>query len=562
LTRTYFAALLLAVVAISISCGDPGWPPENDPATIGEIFSAIRSGDPDRLPTIDGKAFVLTVHDGYGKQNSFGNVELRNAAEALTAKTEALDKQYLTLTVIKSFSRKFVGFFASRGWTYEKGLQGLAMSVVGDVRMMTPSYIATRDLEFSQARGRLQSQAGTLITGLPLSGGLYATTCETFTEPEPGETPIVLFRANELFDPITPEIIGRAIRDGGDQLVRLQMKSGRFAYTYNPGPDRRNERAYNLLRHCGTCYSLFQLYGETGDLKYLDAGKKGIGWLRRYIKTPSWDQERAYPVYKKKAKLGGAALALLAMTEYVKVDPSFQVDDTMHKLAAHLRKEQLDNGSFNSYYSWNKKPVKKRFSIYYPGEAMLALLRYQQLIPESVESIKTAALGADFLINERWMLLGIEVNVPPDAWLMMALYDLWQVRPEDRYARYCLRIADVMASDQHVKLVPDADYFGGYFPDPPQVTPAGSRMEGLTGAYLLAEKAGIENDWILDTIRRGTLYQVRMQVRPEFDHLFPNPQMALGTFRHSPVSSTNRIDYNQHNISGLITAKQILSTRP
>ena len=107
--------------------------------------------------------------------------------------------------------------------------------------------------------------------------------------------------------------------------------------------------------------------------------------------------------------------------------------------------------------------------------------------------MEVARKGIDYLVNDRWMILGMEVNVPPDAWLMMAVREFWELTKDKDAADYCLRIADVMASDQHVRFVPDADYFGGYFPDPPQVTPAGSRLEGLTAAYILAKKSGKRN---------------------------------------------------------------------
>ena len=502
------------------------------------------------------------MYDGKGDRKALAAGKINYLEKHLTLYINKIDANasHFTLCIVKDISKIKLQFAAKIGITYEKGLQGVAYSNGGKVWGLDPVFIASHDIGYSKAIKMLKEKKGTHIEGLSLADGYYILDCESFTEPSPGHKPIALFRAGTLLENVTADKIRKSITLGGDQLVNLQRVNGRFYYEYSVGSNKKSMKDYNLLRHAGTCYSLFSLYEATGDEKYLNAGRSGIEWLIKHLQTPVWDTERTYPVYNGKAKLGGAALSLMALCERVKVDPEFEVTETMHKLAKHLCKEQKPNGSFNSYYSWNNKPVQKRHSIYYPGEALLALARYHKLVPGSDEAKQTVLRGADYLIDKRWKIFGMQINVPPDAWLMLALSELWDFAPEEKYVNYCLLIADALASDQHVRWVPDADYLGGYFPDPPQITPAGARMEGLTAAYLLAQKTQRPLSGLLETIKRGVAFQVRMQIRPEFDHLFPNPRLALGTFRHSPVSGKNRIDYNQHNISGLIVAANILES--
>ena len=73
---------------------------------------------------------------------------------------------------------------------------------------------------------------------------------------------------------------------------------------------------------------------------------------------------------------------------------------------------------------------------------------------------------------------------------MIALEELHEVVPEKKYAEYCYDIAAGMSFDQWIRIYPQRDYRGGYFPTPPQVTPAGSRMEGITSAWLIAKRTG------------------------------------------------------------------------
>lgn len=573
LLKKFIPALLIAFALLfSPGCGNPGYPPELSPEQAEDAFMKIRAvltGKSGDIPDLKAQGYVVSLYDGNGKRKAAGGINLTDCLNLISNNynSEKINTSYITLSILRKFSKIKIKTLSKYGLSYEKGLHGVALAKDNKVKIYESTLIAARDLDFSSVVEKLEGGRGITIKGLKLGDGLYLVEEEAFTEPEPGAPPLPLFRANVLFDQASSDLIRQSIRWGGDQLLAIQRKNGSyrgsFYYEYNPGPDKVNKRTYNLLRHAGTCYSLFSLYGETKDERYLESARLGMEWLLRQMRTPDWDPDRTYPVYgnkgrKKQAKLGGAALSLLALCEQVKYDPDYDVSPVMHKLANHLIKMQKKDGSFASYYSWNKKPVKKRFSIYYPGESILALIRFYNLAPERKDALETVLKGSDFLIDKRWQIAGIEVNVPPDAWLTIALSEIWKVQPEEKYAKYCLRLADTLSSDQIVKLAYHPDYYGGYFPFPPQVTPAGARMEGLTAAYYLAKDSGRDTAWILDTIKRGTTFQILMQIRPEFDHLFKDPERALGTFRHSPVSSENRIDYNQHNISGLIVAAQIL----
>jgi hypothetical protein len=50
-------------------------------------------------------------------------------------------------------------------------------------------------------------------------------------------------------------------------------------------------------------------------------------------------------------------------------------------------------------------------------------------------------------------------------------------------------------------------------------------------------------------------------IRMDTAFLWPDPKRALGVFRHHPGLANTRIDYNQHNISGLLVTAGILEER-
>src|SRR5687767_10002527 len=49
-------------------------------------------------------------------------------------------------------------------------------------------------------------------------------------------------------------------RAGGDYLVNMQRDDGSFYYTYDAVTDRARTNEYNIVRHAGTTFSLFDLY--------------------------------------------------------------------------------------------------------------------------------------------------------------------------------------------------------------------------------------------------------------------------------------------------------------
>jgi len=174
--------------------------------------------------------------------------------------------------------------------------------------------------------------------------------------------------------------------------------------------------------------------------------------------------------------------------------------------------------------------------------------------------VETVERGVNYMIDERFKIIGWRLYVPLDAWLMLALDEIDKVRPNEKYVDYSLLLADEMINDQINRdwetFFPD--YLGGFFPYPPSVTPNGSRLEGLTASYLTAKRHNKATPELRRSIELSARFGVERAVRPEFAHLYPNPKRALGAFRNTPISNGVRIDNNQHNISGLLVAAEIL----
>ena len=525
----------------------------NTPIDADGIIVALFSKDEnDKSPIMAG-----------GKAEGIGGETLIALIDEIGKKSQKIDDFTpgpLTLHLIIDASKVRFPFSKDIFSGYQSGLTGIMYCENHDCRALPAPLIHARGMSYDKAVKNLKNGAGALIDGLDKSDGIYLFKDFGILL---GEKTRSLYRASvPLRNPSSKDIID-ACRIAGDFLVRIQRSNGSWYYEYRADKDKLNSKSYNILRHAGTTYSLFQLYGVTEDKRYANSANRGLRYLEQSIEADPEDPKRLYVREGKNIKLGGAGLSLMAYVEKEKHSGTSDGEKkTMEGLARHLMLAQNADGSFESYHALPGKKAKKRRSIYYPGEAMVGLIRYYQIRPERKDCLDTVVKAANYLVDKRWNMLGLRFNIPPDAWLMLALEELHEVTGNDSYAQYCFDIAEGMGFDQWIGIYPQYDFYGGYFPVTPQVTPAGARSEGLTAAWLIAKRLDDRKmlEKLTNIIRRSASFQISCLIREPFSYLYANPQRALGVFRHSPVSNKTRIDYNQHNISGLLVAAKILDS--
>lgn len=365
----------------------------------------------------------------------------------------------------------------------------------------------------------------------------------------PAKKLIPLFRGEPPIPELTYQSVYQVIIDGADYLARRQSQSGRFMYDFDP---IRNHPlgGYNALRHAGTTFALFQVYGLTGESRFLEAGDRALNYLDRLSTTK--DGLR-FIVENNYAKLGGAGLATLALCEREKHVGDGRDLNKIIGYARFMEKCQRSDGDFmrfDPYHPQKKAPLEK--SIYYPGEATFALTRLAALTGE--DHWQKVALKAARALSTRWNFMGIDWYVPFDAWLLYALSELYQQTEKDWLFDYATLIAQRMMlyQFQEGENLND-DFVGGAFhPFFPQSTPTGARNEGI-GAYCHMMKMNGKIDTrFVDTLMRAGSFQIKQAFRDDNTYYVPYPDLVKGGFRKSLIEPTLRIDYTQHNISSLL----------
>jgi uncharacterized protein YyaL (SSP411 family) len=373
----------------------------------------------------------------------------------------------------------------------------------------------------------------------------------------PGGEPRELYRGNPA-PSVDPAALLAAARAGGEYLLRHQKADGSFGYSYRPRLDGYSA-AYNELRHAGTCYALFELGSATGDVRYRRAAERGMEWLAAGFVRPPRAEDAAAGFETvvssgEEAKLGGAALAALALLKGQAVSGDASRLPQARRFALFLLHQQEESGRFASKYFYGAADPQPFESIYYPGEAILALARLARVDPDP-RWLEAARRGADWLIEVRDRAKAT-ADLPHDHWLLMTLDELHPATGDRRYLVQAQRIAEAILGASR-RDAPHPDWIGTVY-TPPRSTPVATRSEALVAMHRLAARNGLDPRPYRQALLSAAAFQLRCQLVPENVLYLPRPDRALGGFRRSLTEGEVRIDYVQHNLSALLGLHEIL----
>lgn len=447
----------------------------------------------------------------------------------------------------------------------DRSLEGLLLP--GESLLLLPGELLSRRL--TRSDGDLQSrrlrrylvEGGRQPRALPGNPGKAGSPYRrlgfaSFIEGPQGRA-VELYRGNPLEPDLSPEALLAAAREGGEYLLRHQRPDGTFGYSYRPKRDEYDS-GYNLLRHAGSCYALVELAQATGDDRYLEAARRGLAALLTHARPPRpADSETDFLAIVspgEEAKLGGGALTVLALVQYQRAAGDDRWLPQARSLARFLLAQQDPDGHFRSKYFYGTPDPKPFDSIYYPGEAILALTRLYRIDPHP-EWLAAAQRGADWLIEVRDAGKPTPA-LPHDHWLSMGLDELHALTGLERYPAHARRIAEAILQAQR-RTARYPDWVGSFY-TPPRSTPTATRAEALVAVHRLAARLGDDPSPYRQALVRMAAFQSRCQLTPASALYLPRPDLAVGGFRRSLTNWEVRIDYVQHNLSALLGLRSIL----
>jgi hypothetical protein len=357
---------------------------------------------------------------------------------------------------------------------------------------------------------------------------------------------------------VTPQRLVAAVRQGADYLVRIMNAEGRYVYMYHPVEDR-DDSAYGWLRHAGTTYALLEAYEELGTPQYLQKSELALQYLKAHLKDdPASEGKYALDTNdEEQQKVGGAGLSLLAFTKHAAVTGKRTELETMRALARLIMKQQYEDGHFRANADLEHEGGKKlkREPVYYPGEAVLALIRLYAIDPQPAY-LDAARRGADWVVHVRDAYVS-EDNQEHDHWMSYAFDDLYRVTHDSAYVEHAYKIARAIQKKQRSAADAPARDFVGTFYDG-QTTPASTRVEAYDADIALSRFAGKPDDWLLTPAVQVARSMLGQQFDADNDYWLKNATKVQGGVRESLFVHDVRIDYVQHAMSAWLHLARIL----
>ncbi|MEM1114757.1 MAG: hypothetical protein AAGI11_22780 [Pseudomonadota bacterium] len=379
-----------------------------------------------------------------------------------------------------------------------------------------------------------------------------------FFDDELSEEPIELFRGHRAQpawrEPDAAFHLEAAAVEAGAFLQTQLGSTGQFIYNYRPKTDREDSD-YNILRHAGTTYALFELARLTGDARWRAAGESALAYLRRQFRACPFDGEAICVVEAGEIKLGGSGLAILALLEHPDIRARTDLLTDAQNLAMGILGLLQDDGRFWPHkLSFPDGKADDHVSVYYPGEAIYALARLSARDGEE-RWLNAAVSAASYLIEGRDADLADD-QLPHDHWLAYGLREIQTLRgglPE-HWVTYLLRMIGAIAAAQNrsAQALPFADWHGGFY-QPPRSAPTSTRVEGLVAAIDVLGAADLA---VPKAVTRATCDATDFLLTTAFEPggglFLKRPGRVLGAFRRSLTAYQTRIDTSQHAMSALL----------
>jgi hypothetical protein len=327
---------------------------------------------------------------------------------------------------------------------------------------------------------------------------------------------------------------------------------------------------YSIPRHAGTTYFLAEIYRITREEFLRKPIEDAFHHLKVLIDkggcTGTLPDGEAFACVvdkgKTKADMGSSALAVVALAEYQRATGERTYEEMARQLSAWILMMQKPDGNFRHYYNIPEAEPLDVMTLYFTGEAALAMARMHEITGEQ-RYADSARRALDWLVDwydffaggfiygeEHWTCIASEAAFAAGA-------------RREKYLEFCDGYARFLRAQQAEPgdFPSQPDLVGAYNVTPfvmPNNTPAGSRTEAMISTYQLGLHHGRPDQATLDQITKALRYTLRQQIRPESDFAVAAKAQGMGAVPGSPVDRAVRIDYVQHVCSAMIRASELV----
>lgn len=330
------------------------------------------------------------------------------------------------------------------------------------------------------------------------------------------------------------EYAGELILNSSAFLEDQVREDGSFVYGMDPRFDDEIDN-YNILRHAGSVWALICRYRLAPDEALAEKIRLAIGYMLEAVRYDSQGRGYLYEEKSDEFKLGGAGIAVVALTEYMDVFGSREYQDACTALGEGIL-SQLDQSDGSYYHVLNGDFTRKEAyrTVYYDGEATFALCRLYSLTKEQ-KWLDAAESAARHFIAE-------DYTQYKDHWVAYSMNELTKyVTDKPEYYVFALRNAQV-----NLKTIAERETTGP------------TDLELLMATFELYDRmvegggtaAGFDLWYFLSVIYTRVDRQLDGYFFPEYAMYMKNPRRILDSFMVRQDGFRVRIDDVQHTIGG------------
>lgn len=329
------------------------------------------------------------------------------------------------------------------------------------------------------------------------------------------------------------------ISTSADYLAMQIGFEGKFDYGIYP-TFPKPIKGYNILRHASSIWCLLCSYRITNDKFILSQAESAIKFLIRNMmyKYPNREGKEnvlyLFEETKKEVKIGGNAIAIVVLTEYMDLVGKNEYTDIVKSLGLGILElfDERDGSFFHVLKFPSFAPLEKFRTVYYDGESVFALSRAYGVTKDK-RFLDAAKMAVDRFIENNYEQYA-------DHWVAYSVNELTKYLPQEKYL--CFGIKNVMSNLEKIHKQPTT--FHTY-------------LELLCVSFELASRIKSENpksaalkDYdekaLVDTIFHRADFMLNGYGYPEYVMYFPNPQNTLGSFFIRHDNFRIRIDDVQH----------------